>query len=256
MSQCRSRPSPASAFAGLVLLFAAAGAPAQDGGSGNEQPPGAPPAQPAKTEDGAPGAEPAKPAAETPAAEPARPPAALALGAKLEDTVKVTPAAPPEGGVAEPVALRTAVAGEQPLVVVFWSTSCPVCRRYGEVYQAIVRDFRKDARFVAVFPASGEDAAAATRAAKAAGIEAVALDGEQAAATALGVRVTPTVLVFDTAGALRYRGPVDDDRRAKNREPVQHLRDALAAVTSGRQVEGPEPRPFGCALRRKPKKTD
>ena len=61
--------------------------------------------------------------------------------------------------------------------------------------------------------------------------------------------VTPTALLFDRAGVLRYRGPLNDDRQGRKKEPAQLLRVALVAVQEGRAVEAAEPRAFGSTLR-------
>jgi hypothetical protein len=55
------------------------------------------------------------------------------------------------------------------------------------------------------------------------------VDTDSAVAARLGVRVTPTVVVLDAAGAVRYRGPFDDSRDpAAVRHPF--AADALRAV--------------------------
>jgi hypothetical protein len=184
----------------------------------------------------------------------------LQVGEALSDETVLTPvrAQTDDGPAPAPSPVR-ALVGEpkRPVVLLFWSRNCPVSRRYHTPFAALAKDFGTQATFAIVVSSHGDAPPEARQALADASIALpVFADADQATASRLGVRVTPTAVLFDAAGVLRYRGPVDDDRRAKNREPVQHLRDALAAVASGRAVEGPEPRPFGCALRRAPKKPE
>ena len=65
----------------------------------------------------------------------------------------------------------------------------------------------------------------------------------------LGVRVAPTALVFDTERVLRYRGPIDDDRRARGKDARAYLVPAVRAVGEGRAIEAAEVRAFGSAVR-------
>ena len=149
------------------------------------------------------------------------------------------------------VALATFV-GEQPrpVIFVFWSSRCPVCARYGEVLQKLSESLGD--RVALVLVASGaEETPEAVRKARDAGKLRLPiwLDADRRAAVALGVRVTPTAFLVDAAGVLRYRGPIDDDRRARSRDARELLRPAAEAVLEGKAVETGEIRAFGSSLR-------
>jgi peroxiredoxin len=65
---------------------------------------------------------------------------------------------------------------------------------------------------------------------------------DQALKEYVGARVTPTFLVIDKKGVLRYKGAFDDNAR----EPrVAYLRPAVDAVLSGKEVAVKTSRPFG-----------
>lgn len=183
---------------------------------------------------------PTPPSSRPDAAEP------LSVGGSLTDDILVRPL----GATAEdpPVPLTTS---GQPTVVLFWSARCPVCRRYGSVVKALGKDYEGRARLVVLFPNATESEIDARAWLDAEGVACqAALDARREAASRLAAYVTPTALVFDAGGVLRYRGPVDDDRRARRRDTVDHLRAALDAVLAGKPVENPEPRAFGSSVRR------
>ena len=170
----------------------------------------------------------------------------LGVGGQMPADLRVAPLTKPEtevtlAGFADP---------DKPLVALFWSSRCPVCRRYGAALKALAKEYEGRAKFVAVFPNSTETPADA----KAWLDEEVAtvpgaLDRRREAATRLAAVVTPTALVFDASGALRYRGPIDDDRRRRQRDTVDHLKIAIDAILAGKPVENPEPRAFGSSIR-------
>jgi thiol-disulfide isomerase/thioredoxin len=171
----------------------------------------------------------------------------LAIGGQLPAEVVVQPL-----GRSEDVALSL-LGGEpaKPLIVLFWSAKCPVCRRYAATVKALAKDYEGRAPLAVVFPNATDTAADVKSWLDADPLAATAaLDAKGAAAGELAVVVTPTALVFDASGVLRYRGPIDDDRRARRRDTTDHLRAALEAVLAGKTVENPEPRAFGSSVRR------
>lgn len=78
------------------------------------------------------------------------------------------------------------------------------------------------------------------------------LDLERRIAGHAGATVTPTAVVIDSGGAVRYRGRVDDTYaalgQARQQATVHYLRDALDAVLGGRPVAEPETEVLGCYI--------
>jgi len=191
----------------------------------------------------------ALPADEVPV-QPARaaPVETIAVGGALTDDVRVLPLV---RGDERDVPLAS-LGGDRtkPMVVLFWSAKCPVCRRYAAAVRALSKDYDGRARLAFVFPNATE-----TETEVRAWLDAqtfvadVATDPKRAASGKLAAVVTPTALVFDATGALRYRGPIDDDRRARGGDTTDHLRVALDAVLAGKSVENAEPRAFGSSVR-------
>ena len=180
------------------------------------------------------------------------------IGEVLAEDVMLTPVLDDDAKDGNPPAKPVSIVGltetpRKPLVLLFWSNGCPVSKRYVHAYAALAKEFRENVSFAFVAVNHDEPPETVLSTIKGAAVSLpVYADPGQVVAHRLGVKVTPTALVVDGGGALRYRGPVDDDRKAKSREPVQHLREALKAVTGGKQVESAEPRAFGSAVRRQP----
>jgi hypothetical protein len=157
--------------------------------------------------------------------------------------------------------LRPFSTGAAASVVFFVATDCPVsngyapeiqrvCREYGSrgvgcslIYEDVdttpgtsaldgqVRTHLREYNYAAV-PAS--------------------IDRERVVAAAARAAVTPTAVIVDRSGDLRYRGRVDNLYAAlgKTRQQVtsHDVREALDAVLSGRRVAHPETEPIGCFI--------
>ncbi len=138
----------------------------------------------------------------------------------------------------------------RPLVLVFWSSECVVCSRYAEALAELAETVGDRAALVIVATGSGEAPDMLRKAFAEVGLGApVFLDPDRAAAERLGVRVTPTAFVVGPDNVLRYRGPIDDDRRARRRDARALLLPAVQAVAAGREVEPADVPPFGSAVR-------
>jgi peroxiredoxin len=206
------RPLPTFGFACLALLAALALSPA-----------GAASAQ----EDEAPAAAAPKPASAT-----------ISVGEKLPADLILRGKAGDEEGV------------PRARVYVFWSPRCPVCSRYAPTLSKLMDDFGTKATVALVVSSDGDTDEAVAQALAEQELRLPMLrDTEGRAARRLGVRVSPTAVLVDAGGVLRYRGPIDDDRRARQRDARDHLRPALEAVLTGKTVETSEVRAFGSALR-------
>ena len=79
-----------------------------------------------------------------------------------------------------------------------------------------------------------------------------AIDATREVATAAGASVTPTAVVVERGGGVRYRGRIDNLYAAlgRTRRTVtdHYLRDALDAVIAGEPVLVPETPAIGCYI--------
>lgn len=79
-----------------------------------------------------------------------------------------------------------------------------------------------------------------------------AVDRTRAVATRANATITPSVVLVDRAGEVRYRGRIDnayaDLGRPRQKVTSHELRDALEAVTAGRRVAVPHTEAVGCYI--------
>ena len=137
----------------------------------------------------------------------------------------------------------------QATVFYFGSTTCPCADRYNARVAALAGTFAaRGARFFQVFSAPGVKPAEVSRYVESRKIELpVVHDAGGALARRLGARSTPTAVVLDSAGRVRYRGRVDDnpDPQAVVRKDLE---EALAQVLDARAVRLAATLSIGCGL--------
>jgi hypothetical protein len=146
-------------------------------------------------------------------------------------------------------------------IVFFLTSDCPISNGYAQEIQRVCREY--GARGVGCSlmyedleiggSASGLDGDVRrnVREYGYAGIPA-AVDRDRVIANHAKASVTPTAVVVDEAGAIRYRGRIDNFYAALGRPRQQvterDLRDALDAVLAGRPVPRPETQAVGCFI--------
>jgi hypothetical protein len=146
-------------------------------------------------------------------------------------------------------------------VIFFVATDCPVSNSYAPEIQSVCRDYEsRGVRCSLMY----EDADTASSVAhlddevrkhlqeyRYAGIPA-AVDRSRTVARRANATITPQAVVVDRAGAIRYRGRIDNFYAAlgKPRQQVteRDLRTALDAVLSGRPVPKVETTALGCYI--------
>lgn len=140
-------------------------------------------------------------------------------------------------------------------VLIFTATDCPVSNGYAPELQRICRAYAaRGVSCVLVY----EDPDVTAGAARAHvgeygyGNMPAAIDAGGRVATAAGATITPEVAVVDHAGAVRYRGRIDNKYEAlgrPRRNVTRHeLTDALDAVLAGRPVAVPGAPAVGCSI--------
>lgn len=68
---------------------------------------------------------------------------------------------------------------------------------------------------------------------------------------AYGAKTTPHMYVIDEQGVLQYAGAIDDDPRGRDATPVNHVRNALDAVSAGKALKTNSSKPYGCSVKYK-----
>jgi hypothetical protein len=150
----------------------------------------------------------------------------------------------------EVTTLEALCAGQDLTVLVFWSADCPCVRRYQDRLDALLESWPADrVRIVGVTSNVGETFESALAAARARGVRLPLWRDEGGrVADAVGARSTPTIAVLDRAGAVRFLGWLDNERRPgePGREPwLEHAVTALLAGGSAAPARTPV---YGCVI--------
>jgi hypothetical protein len=157
--------------------------------------------------------------------------------------------------------LRPFATGTRASVVFYIATDCPVSNAYAPEIQRVCREYGprgvgcsllyEDVETTRAPQTLDAQVRAHLEDFKYESIPA-AIDRDRLAATRAKASITPTAVIVDRSGDIRYRGRVDNLYAAlgKTRQHVtsHDLRDALDAVLAGRPVPHPETEAIGCFI--------
>jgi len=137
-------------------------------------------------------------------------------------------------------------------VLVFWSGGCPCVRRYQGRVDALLDQYPADrVRVIGVSSNAGESFEDAIRVAKERRVRIpIFRDEGGRVAQAVGARSTPTVVVIDGRGTVRFRGWIDNERLPGNPEREPYLERAIGGVLEGRGDFAERSPIYGCAITR------
>lgn len=146
-----------------------------------------------------------------------------------------------------------ATAGKKAVVLFFVSPYCPTSNNFGPEMKAIEGDFADEFAFRYLHSDSSVKAADILQHASMMGFESPVLDDTaQVVAKKLGAKITPEVIVLDTAGTVLYKGRINDlylgPTKRQREVKTNDLRDALAAIKAGTPVATPRTEAVGCKI--------
>ena len=140
-------------------------------------------------------------------------------------------------------------------LVFFVCTDCPISNGYAPEIQRICSTYKsKNVGCTLVYEDVDAKPAAVRRhmAEYGYGQSTASIDTDGAMAKYAGVKVTPTAVLVDAHGSIRYRGRINNLYASLGRprqQVTEHdLRDALDAVLSGAPVVNPETKALGCFI--------
>jgi len=148
----------------------------------------------------------------------------------------------------------TPAAANGALVVVFYSTECPISNAYSPTLQAIATDNAdKPLTVVGVCVDADLKAEDVAKHAREFGLNfPVVQDRDGSIASRFAAKVTPEAFVYDAARKLRYRGRVDDQFAARGKRNAHNqtheLQDAVLAVLGAREVAITQVAAVGCPV--------
>ena len=157
-----------------------------------------------------------------------------------------------ESSAGQHVTLDELRAHREATVLVFWSATCPCVRRYQGRVDALLDTYPQErVRILAVSSNAGESFADVLEVAKERGVRVPLYRDEGGRlARALGARSTPTVVVLDSAGDIRFLGWIDNERLPgePGREPW--LDNAIQGVLAGNTAIKARSPVYGCPITR------
>lgn len=135
------------------------------------------------------------------------------------------------------------------VVLVFWSFKCPVAA--AERMVELESKYRgRRVSVLAVTSNRDESTVEIRRNAENLNLGVpVLLDQDGTLAQKLGVTQSPSVVILDGGGMLRYRGAIDNNKRAGEHGRIAYAKDALDALLSGQPILKAETKVSGCSIR-------
>jgi peroxiredoxin len=138
------------------------------------------------------------------------------------------------------------------LVLEFWSFKCPVALSYNERLAELQSRYRnRGVAFLAIASNKNESPVEVKRNRENLKLPfPVLLDRDGAMADRLGATYTPSIVILDGAGMLRYRGAIDNNKRIGEKGRIAYAEEVLDALLGGRPAPQSETQVFGCSIRR------
>jgi peroxiredoxin len=142
--------------------------------------------------------------------------------------------------------------GKKAVVLVWISEKCDITWRYEKRTGELMKEFGKDTQFFAVASSANDTPDSIKKYAESKNYGMPVLDDvKSAAASYFGATNTPTYMLIDKEGVLRYRGACDDLQAGKNfaadesTAKERYLYNALKAILDGKDVPVAEKKGFG-----------
>ena len=142
--------------------------------------------------------------------------------------------------------------GSKAVVLVWISEKCDITWRYEKRTGDLMKEFGKDTQFFAVASSANDTPDSIKKYAESKNYGMPVLDDVKSeAAKYFGAAVTPTYMIIDKEGVLRYRGACDDLQAGKgfsadeSTAKERYVHQALKAILEGKEVPVTEKKGFG-----------
>lgn len=148
------------------------------------------------------------------------------------------------------LSLAKIAAGSPATVLVWWATQCPCVTRYQSRMEALAARYSpQGVSFFAIASNSDDSAQRVQEVAKQRGFALpILMDIGGSLASQLNVRTTPTVVITDATGEVRYRGWIDNERFANDPQRIAYVENALDDLLANRAVASPSSPIYGCKI--------
>jgi peroxiredoxin len=155
-------------------------------------------------------------------------------------------------GAGQPLDLAEVARAHDATVLFFWATRCPCVVRYQERMLALRRAYPTErVAMLAVVSNADDDLAHAVEVARARGFTLPLVhDPGGRLARRLDARTTPTTVILDREGAVRFVGWIDNERPPGTRGRVAYVEEALGALLAGSAPPTARAPVYGCVITR------
>ena len=141
--------------------------------------------------------------------------------------------------------------GKNGTVLIFIAVQCPVSNAYNERMEKLAEDYKaKGVAVIGINANASDDAATVKAHASAKGLKfpILKVSGNKLA-DKLGASKTPEAYFIDGNNKLLYHGRIDNSQNPDAIE-ANDLRQAIDSALSGKPIEKPEAKAFGCSIKR------
>jgi hypothetical protein len=145
--------------------------------------------------------------------------------------------------------LQAVVRAHRFTAVVFFSASCPCFAAHRARLVALAREMEPRGVDIAIVDSERRPQGASPPGEVPETDLPILRDDQGRLARRLDAQYATETFVFDSTGALRYRGGIDDDRKHLSQTPKALLREALLTLLSGKAPAFTTAKALGCALR-------
>ena len=142
--------------------------------------------------------------------------------------------------------------GKKAIVLIWISEKCDITWRYEKRTGDLMKEFGKDTQFFALASSANDTPDSIKKYAESKNYGMPVLDDVKSTAAAyFGATVTPTYMIIDKEGVLRYRGACDDLQAGKgysadeSTAKERYVHGALKAIIEGKEVPVTEKKGFG-----------
>ncbi len=137
-------------------------------------------------------------------------------------------------------------------VLFWWGSTCPCVRRYRDRIHQIREEYGKHGVAVYAVASNADDTPEKIkRIAQEQNFKIKILyDAGGNLASYLGVMTTPTTVVLDSEGRVRYMGWIDNERRPGELGREPYLEEALSALLSNKKIARERGPVYGCMITR------
>lgn len=137
------------------------------------------------------------------------------------------------------------------LVLAFWQNGCPCVKRYQERWDLLFEKYSQEGlAFVYISSNTNESFSAVLQEADKRSIKQVILRDEGGKlAQALNVKGTPSTVLLDEKGDVKFMGWLDNERKIGEPNREAYLENAILDFLANKAIKKPSAPMFGCKIR-------